>query len=521
MATGEGKTLVAVLPAALNALAGRGVHVFTANDYLARRDAAWMGAVYRVPRPRRPPRSSKGIEPRRTAGRLRRRRHLRHREGGRLRLPARSDDRRPRRGRAAAVPLRDRGRGRLHPDRRGAGAAGHRRRGAGAARPARRAWPRPSAQLQPGVDFGIDEYARNVALTDAGFRARRARCSAAGRCTCPASRCCSRRIHVALHARGAPPPRPRLHRPRRPHRTGRRVHRARGREPAVAARHPAGGRGEGRAWRCGPKAQVLGSIPIQHFVRLWPKIAGMTATAEPSAIELREFYGLRTVVFPPQPALPSASTNPTSSSRTATPSAAPGRRDCARARPRAGRCSSARRASPSRRSWPRRCGERRVKCRVLNARHDAREALIVSRAGMPGRRHDLHEHGGPRHRHRARAAATPRRARRCVGARRPLRSARTATRAGAWTTSCAAAPGGRATRARRASSSASRTTSIRRYGVLELIPRAPPPGAQDGPVEDPVVARAIAGPSGSSRARTSRSARRSGGTPRWSRSSGS
>ena len=47
LATGEGKTLVAVMPAVLNALAGRGVHVLTANDYLARRDAAWMGAAYR------------------------------------------------------------------------------------------------------------------------------------------------------------------------------------------------------------------------------------------------------------------------------------------------------------------------------------------------------------------------------------------------------------------------------------------------------------------------------------------
>jgi len=47
MKTGEGKTLVATLPCALNALAGRGVHVVTVNDYLARRDAEWMGRLYR------------------------------------------------------------------------------------------------------------------------------------------------------------------------------------------------------------------------------------------------------------------------------------------------------------------------------------------------------------------------------------------------------------------------------------------------------------------------------------------
>jgi preprotein translocase subunit SecA len=46
MATGEGKTLVATLPAYLNALTGRGVHIVTVNDYLAKRDAQWMGPVY-------------------------------------------------------------------------------------------------------------------------------------------------------------------------------------------------------------------------------------------------------------------------------------------------------------------------------------------------------------------------------------------------------------------------------------------------------------------------------------------
>ena len=47
MKTGEGKTLVATLPAYLNALAGRGVHVVTVNDYLAKRDTEWMGKIYR------------------------------------------------------------------------------------------------------------------------------------------------------------------------------------------------------------------------------------------------------------------------------------------------------------------------------------------------------------------------------------------------------------------------------------------------------------------------------------------
>ena len=48
MRTGEGKTLVATLPAYLNALTGKGVHVVTVNDYLARRDSVDMGRIYKA-----------------------------------------------------------------------------------------------------------------------------------------------------------------------------------------------------------------------------------------------------------------------------------------------------------------------------------------------------------------------------------------------------------------------------------------------------------------------------------------
>jgi preprotein translocase subunit SecA len=53
MRTGEGKTLVATLAVYLNALEGKGVHVVTVNDYLARRDAEWMGQIYTLPGPDR------------------------------------------------------------------------------------------------------------------------------------------------------------------------------------------------------------------------------------------------------------------------------------------------------------------------------------------------------------------------------------------------------------------------------------------------------------------------------------
>ena len=88
MKTGEGKTLTCVLPAYLNALSGNGVHIITVNDYLAQRDAEWMGRVHQflgltvgVILPNRPA----GRAPRR----VRVRHHVRHEQRVRLRLPAR------------------------------------------------------------------------------------------------------------------------------------------------------------------------------------------------------------------------------------------------------------------------------------------------------------------------------------------------------------------------------------------------------------------------------------------------
>ena len=124
MKTGEGKTLVATLPVYLNALAGRGVHVVTVNDYLARRDAEWMGRIYGFLG------LSVGVivhgltpDQRRQAYGVRR--HLRHEQRIRLRLSARQHGVQPRVHGAARALLRDRRRGGLHPGRRGAHAAHH------------------------------------------------------------------------------------------------------------------------------------------------------------------------------------------------------------------------------------------------------------------------------------------------------------------------------------------------------------------------------------------------------------
>ena len=88
MRTGEGKTLTATLPAVLNSLAGKGVHVVTVNDYLARRDAEWMAPIYdMLGRERRDP--AVDAAARRQARRVRVRPHLRHELRVRLRLLAR------------------------------------------------------------------------------------------------------------------------------------------------------------------------------------------------------------------------------------------------------------------------------------------------------------------------------------------------------------------------------------------------------------------------------------------------
>ncbi len=112
MKTGEGKTLVATLPVYLNALAGRGVHVVTVNDYLAKRDAEWMGQIYNFL-------GLKvgvivhGLDDEQRKQRLRRRRHLRHQQRARLRLSARQHEVSARGHGPARAHLRHRGRGRL------------------------------------------------------------------------------------------------------------------------------------------------------------------------------------------------------------------------------------------------------------------------------------------------------------------------------------------------------------------------------------------------------------------------
>ena len=127
MKTGEGKTFVASAPLYLNALAGDNVHLVTVNDYLAKRDAEWNRPVYdRLGVTVACDREHDAV--RAPQGGVRGRHHVRHELRVRLRLPARQHGRLARGHRAARARVRDRRRGRLDPDRRGADAADHLRR---------------------------------------------------------------------------------------------------------------------------------------------------------------------------------------------------------------------------------------------------------------------------------------------------------------------------------------------------------------------------------------------------------
>ena len=149
MKTGEGKTLVATLPLYLNALLGQGVHLITANDYLAKRDAEWMGRIYRylgldvgIVLPQIDDRDAK-----RQAYAA----DITYGTNNEFGFDYLRDNMAVSQGRAvpARSPVRDRRRGRLRPHRRSPHAAHHlrsRRRRAGALPPVRRDRERPQTR---------------------------------------------------------------------------------------------------------------------------------------------------------------------------------------------------------------------------------------------------------------------------------------------------------------------------------------------------------------------------------------
>ena len=168
MKTGEGKTLVSTLPAYLNALEGKGVHVVTVNDYLAKFQSEWMGRVHHflgltvgVILPE--------MRPDERRDRLRLRHHLRHQQRARLRLPPRQHGRLHRGVRPAQPQLRDRRRGRLDPHRRGPDPADHQRPDPGRGEVVRRVRHASPAALERDVDYEVDEKKRTISVLEPGI----------------------------------------------------------------------------------------------------------------------------------------------------------------------------------------------------------------------------------------------------------------------------------------------------------------------------------------------------------------
>ena len=271
MRTGEGKTLVATLAVYLNALPGKGVHVVTVNDYLAKRDADWMGQIYRFlgldgGRDRAQPqryRAARGLSGRH---------HLRDQQRARLRLPPRQYEILARPDGPAAVHLRDRRRGGLDPDRRGAHAADHfrpDRRQVGALHGRRR--DREAVRRERLREGREAEEHR----PDRG-RHRKGRADARGR---RADRGHQPLRHRQYPGRPSPEPGPegqqdvqaghRLYREGREDRHHRRVHRPDDGRAALVGRASPGGRGQGRR----PDRAGEPDARLDHLPELFPHVS--------------------------------------------------------------------------------------------------------------------------------------------------------------------------------------------------------------------------------------------------------
>jgi preprotein translocase subunit SecA len=377
--TGEGKTLAAVFPAAFFALAGRTVHVLTFNDYLARRDAVWMGPAYRLLG------LSVGVvqegldKPAKKAAYACDVVYATAKEAGfdylRDRLAFEPDEavHRP-----FDVALVDEADSILIDEARiplvisGMAPAP----GFDAARIAAAV-----SGLEPGRDYEIDAEKANVFPTDAGIR-RIESFLGCGNLFAPESQEILAAVHCALHARAL------LTRDVDYIVRGGRIeivdeftgrvmgkrHWPDGLQAAVEAKENV---------RRGSEGRILGSITLQHFFRLYPALCGMTATARTSAAELKEFYGLGVVVVPPhRPCgrrdLPDAVFTHKGAKRAALVREIAGVH--ALERPVLVGTASVRESEELAAAL----AEAGVPCEVLNAKNDELEATVVARAGAPG-----------------------------------------------------------------------------------------------------------------------------------------
>ncbi|MFC1636596.1 accessory Sec system translocase SecA2, partial [Planctomycetota bacterium] len=376
MQTGEGKTLVAVLPAYLNALTGQGVHVLTFSDYLARRDAHWMGPVYNylgltvgfvqegmsIGERQRAYTSDVTYATAKEAGFDFLRDHLCFEKDDIVHRPFHSvivDEADANLIDEARVPLVIAGststpkmdHGRMTDVVRG---------------------------LDPGSDFDTDEYSRIVHLTESGLDRVESQLHC-GNLHAPENLVLLTGINLALHAEVLL---------RRDvdyivrdgkvelidEFTGRVAEKRRwphGLQTAVEAK-------EGLDIQ--PEGIIQGSITLIHLLQLYPRVCAMTATARHAAEEFKEFYDLNIVVIPPNRACirvdhPDVVFTHKEAKNKAL--VAEIKNVHATGRPiLVGTCSvgeSERLAAALQKAG--------IECRVLNARNDEMEAKIVAQAG--------------------------------------------------------------------------------------------------------------------------------------------
>ena len=379
MQTGEGKTLAAVMPAALRALAGQGAHVLTFNDYLARRDAEWMGPVYTMLG------LSVGFVQEGMTPEDRRRAYLANltyvtaKEAGfdhlrdLLAMDPQGLVHRP-----LHFALVDEADSLLIDEARVplviAGSVGRETSSA----------PRLAAlvaSLAPGVHFDADEYGRDVELTEAGFE-QVERALGAGSLHDAQNYRLLTEINCALHAHAL------LRRDVdyivRNGRigvvdefTGRVVadrHWPDGLQAALEAKEGLERQADGR---------ILGSITLQHFLQGYPRLCGMTGTAQTAAPELRDLYGLDVVVIPThKPMIRIDRPDVVFTHREAKERAAVGEIQRAHASGRPVLVGTLTIEESERVAA--RLRDTGVACEILNAKNDAMEARIVARAGAPG-----------------------------------------------------------------------------------------------------------------------------------------
>ena len=379
MQTGEGKTLAAVMPASLLAATGRGVHVLTFNDYLARRDALWMGPIYErlglraawidagsTPEERR---AAYGADvtylTAKEAGFDFLRDSLAMEEAERVHRPfhaALVDEADSLMIDEARIPLV------LAGDETGT---------------AHDAlfWDGIAASLAPDEDYDTDEYRRNVFLTEAGAR-KAETLSGVPHLYEIRSLASLVSLQNALHARV-------LLRKDTDYivrgdsielvdaLTGRIAERRRwpyGLQEAIEAKEGV---------KASRRGRILAQTTLQGFLGRYPHLCGMTGTAVPSSEELFEFYGRRVAVVPTvrpciRKDLPDLVFTHADAREAAVVEAIASAH--ADGRPVLVGTSSV----DASETLAVRLDGRGVPCRVLNAKNDAQEAGIIVEAGSPG-----------------------------------------------------------------------------------------------------------------------------------------